>query len=150
MIDFEYWVDNIVGTCELIESEDALRKVWIEGDHSITSIHYFDELYEQVLGDNHTEELIPVFAPRIADDNAIEALSQYVAALHAVDAQIEGNPVLKDPAILLASSEWNTFRQSAKRVVELPCFQEYRNGRKEREILNRLNAERRESDAARG
>ena len=48
---FKYWLDGVVGTCELIASQDAFRRTWLAGETGITSIHYFDELLEQTLGD---------------------------------------------------------------------------------------------------
>ena len=51
MFDFNYWFDGIVSTCELIVSKDAFRRAWILGDRSITSIHDYVELFEQLMGD---------------------------------------------------------------------------------------------------
>jgi|SRR5665213_2590042 len=141
MIDFEYWLSNLVGTCELIASETAFQKVWVERDYSFTSIHYYDELYVQLVDGLHIDELVTEFAPRIGDQGTIASLLEFARSLHILDASIEGKPALKDPEVLLSSPEWRLFQQAARKVVKSPGAATFRDGRRNEEILARLNAE---------
>ena len=68
MVDFEYWFDGVVGTCELAASESAFRKGWIGGDNSITSIHYYGELYVQLTDDLLFDVNLREFASTIGDE----------------------------------------------------------------------------------
>src|SRR5579862_6240149 len=127
MVDFEYWLDGVVGTCESIESESELHKVWIDGDDSITSIYDYDELYEQITGDLLFDTSLREFAARIGDEATMQTLAGFSQALKTLDQSIEANQELRNPAALLSSREWATFRESARQVVELPYSQPYRN-----------------------
>jgi hypothetical protein len=138
MVDFEYWFNGIVGTCELIANEDVLRKVWIGGDRSITSIHYYDELYVQLTDDLFLDGNLREFASTIGDVGTIETLATFSQALNILDQSIKANQELNDPATLLSSPQWATFREGAKKVIALPYAQPYRNERMTQGILKRL------------
>jgi hypothetical protein len=139
MIDFEYWFASIVGTCELIASEDAFRKAWIDGDHRKTSIHYYDELCVQLTDGLRLSENIRAFAPLINEQETIEALNGFSRSLRAIDQSIESDPQLNDPKVLLSSAMWAIFKESARRVVTSRYAEAYRNGRKDSEILQKFN-----------
>ena len=129
MFDFKYWFEGIVGTCELIVSKDAFRRAWILGDKSVTSIHYYLELFEQLMGDLHLEECIGQFAEELQQIGATEAVTELAKGLRKLDERIEGNRDLQDPEKLLASPEWASFRIAARRVIELPGVKSYRTNR---------------------
>lgn len=140
MIDFEYWIANIVSTCELIAS-DSLRKVWIYGDRSLTSIHNYDELYVQLNDGLRIGELIEEFSSRIGDENTLRVLREFAESLPILDRSIEGASQLRNPAALLSSPQWEVVKKSAQRVIALPYLQPYRGGRKDSQILRRLAEE---------
>lgn len=125
MIDFNNWFRQIVTTCDLIASKDAFTRTWILGDHSITSIHYYDELFEQLIGDLHLEECLQQFESTLREVGAFEALSSFYAALRLLDERIETRSDLQDPKLLLSSVEWATFQTAAKQVLALPAAQPY-------------------------
>jgi hypothetical protein len=141
LIDFEYWIANIAGTCELIASDEAFRKVWVSGDHTLTSIHYYDELYVQLIDGLRIDELIEEFSPRIGNQETVRALREFAGSLLTLDRSIENSPDLKDPATLLSSPQWKMFKESAQEVIDLPYFQLYRGGRKDAQILKRIAEE---------
>ena len=124
MVDFTYWIEGIVGTCELISSPSAFKRVWVLGDTSITSIHYPAELFEQLLGDLHLEECLEHFAEQLRELGAFEAIAGFTSALVALEGNIKGNPTLGDPETLLASQGWSALQTAAKRVVDLPSLAE--------------------------
>src|SRR5690349_16155108 len=102
MVDFEYWFDGIVSTCELIARESVFREVWIDGDHTITSIHDYGELYVQVTDDLFLDGNLQAFASRIGQEGAV-VVAAFSQALKTLDQNIEDNQELNDPAALLAS-----------------------------------------------
>ena len=142
MIDFEYWIANVVAACELIASDEAFQKVWVNGDHTLTSIHYYDELYVQLTDGLRIKELIEEFSPRIGNRETLRVLREFAGFLLDLDRSIEKSPDLKDPATLLSSPQWKMFKESAQKVVDLPYFQPYRGGRKDAQILKRLAEEK--------
>ena len=73
MGDFEYWFDNVVGASNLIASEDALARAWIQKDETITSAHDPDEFLEQLLGDLNLEENVQRFDEKLRLLSAFEA-----------------------------------------------------------------------------
>ena len=125
MFTLEYWLEGVVRTCELIASKEAFFQTWVLGDHSITSIHYYDELFEQLIGDLHLEECIGQFENTLRKDGAFDALSSFAAALRHLDQCIESRYDLHDAKILLASEEWAAFQYAARQVVALPAAQSY-------------------------
>jgi hypothetical protein len=96
MVDFEYWFNGIVGACELIADEDVLRKVWIGGDRSITSIHYYDELYVQLTDDLFLDGNLREFASTIGDVGTIQTLAKFSQALNILDQSIACTWVVHD------------------------------------------------------
>ena len=138
MVDFDYWFDGIVGTCELIASESAFRKVWIDGDHTIASIHGYAELYAQLTEDLCLDRNLREFASTTGDEPTIRTVGCISQALKILEESIEVNRELNDPATLLFSPQWATFRECARQVIALPRAQPYRNGRMTEAILRRL------------
>jgi hypothetical protein len=117
---WDYWFDGIIGTCRLIADRDVFKRVWILGDFTITSIHYYDELLEQLLGDLHLDTSLQRFEKRLSDVGALEAVQEFARALHELDACVSGAPELQDARTLLDSREWRDFQLTAKRVTDLP------------------------------
>src|SRR5690348_13036878 len=109
MFSFEYWFSGIIGTCELITNKDAFYRTWVLGDHSLTSIHYYDELFEQLVGDLHLDDCIQQFAADLERHGAFKAFVEFSVALHTLDRQIESLAELRNSAALLNSREWADF-----------------------------------------
>ena len=65
MLDFQTFFWNIVSVSDLIASDEALRRAWIEGEHSITSAFNYDELAQQVLDDQNVEAKIRRFSTQL-------------------------------------------------------------------------------------
>jgi hypothetical protein len=138
VVDFEYWLDGLVGTCELICKETTLRQVGIDGDENITSIYDYNELDEQLVDDLQIDSWVQEFTARIDDAAMVQALLAFSGALHKLDQAIDALPALQSPEILLNSSHWSAFRQSASGVVESPYAPGYQNHQKTNQILQRL------------
>jgi len=125
VFDFDYWFDGIVGTCNLIADNEAFRRAWLLEDQTITSIHYYDEMFEQLVGDLHLEESIVRFANILSASGSLETVQAFATALHELDGRIECNEELQNPRALLGSREWRSFQLAAKRVLDLPIAQKY-------------------------
>jgi hypothetical protein len=118
MFTLDYWLTGILRTCELIVDGDAFVRTWIEGDYSITSIHYYGELFEQLAGDLHLDECVAQFEPQLRRCGIFEAVSDFALSLHRLDRSVESGSDLKSSKILLASPEWVMFQAAAQRVLE--------------------------------
>lgn len=121
MVDFEYWFEGVVATCQLISSPTEFERVWIFGDSSITSIHYPDELFEQMLGDLNLEECHRHFADKLREMGAFDAVAEFTSILVDLETTIRSKPTLEDSRTLLTSQEWSVLQSAAKRVADLPC-----------------------------
>ena len=127
MIDFQYWIKNIVSQCELIVSPDTYERVWLQGDRTITSVIHPVELFEQLLGDLDLEECAKTFADRLSAIGALDAVLNFTSALLSAEHGMNNDPSLKDdPRNFLASTEWQHVKAAAKTIVELPFAAEYR------------------------
>jgi hypothetical protein len=138
MIDLEIWLDQVVGYCEFICHKQALRRVWIERDITITSIYAYDELFEQLVGDMHLDSLVEQFAPKIIDEETIEMLRAFAKAIQRLDAQIDSHSELQSARRLLDSTAWAAFSKSASQVIATSYVQAFRKGRKTPDIVERL------------
>jgi hypothetical protein len=94
--------------------------VWVEGDHTFTSIHSYNELYVQVFDDFFFEENLIRFASTINDEEMVHALKGLLVAFKTLDESVEATPAFANPATLLASSMWQQFKESVRLVVSLP------------------------------
>jgi hypothetical protein len=131
---FKYWLDGVVGTCELIASQDAFRRTWLAGETSVTSIHYFDELLEQMLGDLRLEENAAGFAEALRELGVLDAVSAFCDALVSIKQSVDKHTELQDQVVLLSSECWRTLQAAAIRVIEQPSLKAYRSGRKDIQI----------------
>lgn len=130
MIDFEVWFCQIVTTCELIASEDALPRTWVGEERTITSVIDFGELYEQIFGDLDSDACLIKFASTM-DADARAAVERFLNLVKNLDSLVEGQPDLKDPARLLASAGWREIREAARSIIELPAARKCRSGRED-------------------
>ena len=49
MIAFQIWLPQILGYCDFLCDDLALRRAWVNHDMAKTSVTGFEELYEQIL-----------------------------------------------------------------------------------------------------
>ena len=100
------------------------KRVWILGDFTLTSIHYYDELLEQLLGVPLATSL-QRFEKRLSDVGAIDAVQEFAGALHELDTRVTSTPALQEACTLLDSREWRDLQLSAKRVADLPIAHQH-------------------------
>src|SRR5579884_2321885 len=117
MFTYDDWISEVVGVCELIVSKDALYRTWVLHDYSITSIHYYDELFQQLIGDLRLDENIKHFKSKLDQHRALDSVAGFATALHYLDEQIESRAELRDPAVLLISPEWQLLKEAAAKVL---------------------------------
>ncbi len=127
MVDFENWLDGIVSTCELITDKDVFERVWVFGDKTITSIHYPEELFEQLLGDLLSEDCLEHFQDRSQQMGIYEALLQFTEALLEAKNAINIHPNLRDPKNFLRSDEWARVKIAAQQLLDFSAVAPYRN-----------------------
>jgi len=128
MIDFETWFSQIVTTCELVASEDALPRTWVGGERSVTSIIDFGELYEQVFGDLDSEACLAKFASAMGTQTRL-TVDTFLSSIKKLDSVAGNDPDLNKPAKLLASVAWREVKEAAMAVIEMPTARKYRSGR---------------------
>ncbi|MFY9727737.1 MAG: hypothetical protein WB579_20390 [Bryobacteraceae bacterium] len=138
---FKYWFDGIVGTSEFIASPDAFRRAWLQRDTGITSIHYYDELIEQLLGDLRLEENAVRFSDVLKGLDVLDAVSAFTDAVLSVNQAVKQNTELQNQETLLASREWAKLQQAAMRVIESPAARAYRTGRSDIDIPGESGAQ---------
>ena len=120
MVDFEYWFDNIVSSCDFVTSMAPYR-VWVRGERNVTSAYDCSEFLEQTLGDLDLERLVPHFADRLHLAGAYDAVLSLCHALLQIERLSKiGQP---DAQQLLASGEWKGVETAAKEVLALPAAQ---------------------------
>lgn len=113
-IPFEVWIENVVGNARIVGDQEILKRVWIEGDTTITSIMDFDECYMQLISDTDALGYLEVYPndPRLSKSQQ-NALREYILAFRDFD----DRPFLKngdddaleashDYAEMFASAAW--------------------------------------------
>jgi hypothetical protein len=120
MLDFQTFFSNIVSVSDLIASDDALKRAWVEGENSITSAFNYDELAQQVLDDQKVETEMCRFSKELEHIGALAAVASFASAFREVDKVVEKNPRLRDAKELLRSEEWASLRKAATSIIELP------------------------------
>ena len=125
---FNRWFENVVSSSRLIADSDVLSRVWIKGEKGITSMFSVDELLEQLLGDLHIEENVPLFENDLKSCGAFEAFQAFTKELVALEIAIRSDPQLGIPKNLLSSPRWEAVRLAAERIRELPTKPLTRNG----------------------
>lgn len=118
MIPFQTWLTQIVEYGRFIADSLGVRRAWVEGDLSRTSVTDFDELYEQVFDDLDSdtfEEELGVHLP--TDDAARQVLKEFLGELRFIDSVRSRDGKLRSPATLLGSDEWSRLVETARRVA---------------------------------
>ena len=100
MIDLEtVWIPQIIRYARLIAEQETLRRSWMEGDRSQTSVTGFDELIEQVFEDLDAETLVE--EAQLTQDlppELIVLISGFLGTLSAFDKIRDVRPELKAEA----------------------------------------------------
>ncbi|WP_157084913.1 hypothetical protein [Hydrogenophaga palleronii] len=118
MIEFETWLPQIVGYCELVVDDMRLRQAWIKRDFSKTSVTDFDELYEQVFDDldaNYFAVNLYRYLPN--SGRMTTGIADFIKMLQETDRVRTENPDLLDASLLLDSDQWRLVRNSAFAVL---------------------------------
>lgn len=118
MIPFQTWLTQIVEYSRFIADTLGVRRAWIEGDHSKTSVTDFDELYEQIFDDLDSdtfEEELDAHLPN--DEVARQVLKAFLGELRSIDFVRSCDKKLKSPSALLGSDEWSQVVVKARRVA---------------------------------
>jgi hypothetical protein len=121
VVDFRYWFDNVVGSSQLIASEGALRRKWVQKETGITSAYDPDELFEQLLGDLRLKDEVQRFKDDLIQLGAFDALNALTSALIEAEGLVRGDARFADPQTLLTSPEWAAVRHAAGGVIRLPA-----------------------------
>ena len=127
MIDFfRVWLPQIIGYAEWLQ-DGTFQKAWEEGDRSRTSVHYSDELYEQLFGDLHADEMMVEARSKLGHRPALlSALECFFRSLKRLDEWIEAHvdtgswgpqhipPTVRD---IFHSEEWQATESSAMALM---------------------------------
>ena len=119
MIDFKTWLPQIMGYCEFVADDAALRHAWVNHDFSETSVTNFDELYEQVFDDldaDHFAINLAAHMPNAA--MARTAIAAFLTSLKEMDRNRSENPELLNSSVLLDSGQWQRVRSSAVAALD--------------------------------
>jgi hypothetical protein len=125
VIPFQTWFSQIVGYARFITDTPSIRRAWVEGDRSQTSVTDFDELYEQIFDDLDSGTFENDLAIHFPDDAAArQVLASFLREIRTIDALRSSNKELHSPAALLRSEEWSRLVEVAHRVVSMFKFVE--------------------------
>jgi hypothetical protein len=120
MISFQTWLSQIIGYCQFIVDELGIRKSWVDGDFSQTSVTGFDELYEQVFDDLDSDACEKMMISNLSEfPLKADAVSRFLSEMRRINLIIESNEGLQSPDVLLSSSEWRRVVVSAEMVLSV-------------------------------
>jgi hypothetical protein len=116
MINYlETWLPQIIGYAELISGDD-LWKVWVDKKEGVTSVTDFDELYEQIIGDLDSENLMKESEKMLPDNPRLRlALRTFMLRFDEVDKEFNSNKLsLKE---LLSSASWSDLKKVSCEII---------------------------------
>lgn len=120
MIPFQSWLSQITGYCRFVTDEVSLRRAWIDGDFTQTSVTDFDELYEQIFDDLDSDVCEESLIEWFPDDLIVrDSVSAFLNALRDVNQSIDGSNEPLRHEYLLRSSGWHRVVCAAESVVTL-------------------------------
>jgi hypothetical protein len=118
MIEFQVWLPQILGYCNLILDDATLRGAWVNADRSRTSVVDFDELYEQLFDDLASQAVLGEMGNLLPGEPTKQmVLSRFLGAILDVDVEVSRRPELKDAEALLRSDSWERVRDAARSVL---------------------------------
>jgi hypothetical protein len=116
MIDLhDTWIPQILAHAELVAEEGVLRRAWLEGKRTETSVIDFDELLEQVLGDSDAEQMLDRARIEHSDKKLVAHIEAFITTLLALDKKFKVSPPAE---VILNSGEWNSARVAAKELLK--------------------------------
>jgi hypothetical protein len=120
MIELATWLSGIGRMSEFIGDDISLRRVWVRGDSSITSIVSYDELYEQLFDDLDSDAFEAELERHLPRDlDARVAINSFLDAIRKFDKIEATDPNMQSPTYLLSSSAWKDVQDAARRVLQL-------------------------------
>ena len=134
---FRVWLPQIIGYAEMIEKETDLRKAWIDGVESRTSIYYPGELICQ-LEDLTPPEVRAGIKTRLAKEPALaEAVEEFLARIERLWSWTEANMdteawargrLLGNAEEIFTSGPWLELRDQARTTAALAHRGGFRSG----------------------
>ena len=115
MIDFrKEWLPQIIGYAELVSDEDVIRKSWLDGDRSRTSVISPDELFVQFFESLEAEAYKGILHQHLPNDQRLcEAITRFIDAMSELDAEATAASPFPDPQVVLDSRTWKLAREAA-------------------------------------
>ena len=124
---FRTWLPQIIGYAEMVDEETVLRKAWVKGDRSKTSVYYPGELISQL--DDLTAPVRDDIDARLADCRPLalcirsflhSAETLWFAAEATMDVQSwgEGRQIAGAKGIF-SSHEWRKLQDHARQLIVL-------------------------------
>lgn len=123
VIPFQTWLSQIVGYCHLVADSLGVRRAWVNGDCSLTSVSSFDELYEQIFDDLDSDAMEQELSDYLPNDpEARTEIAAFLQAIRAINAQLGHDQRLNSTVGLLNSTEWGRLIEAARRVSSRSPF----------------------------
>lgn len=118
MISYEGWVEQVVSYAQFVADEQGVRRAWIEGDFSLTSVTGFDEFFEQIFDDLDSD----CFRQRMDANQRISLrahslMVEFLDQVTAIDRVRSDDMRLGAASELLDSEEWANLVVIARRIV---------------------------------
>lgn len=118
-IPFDVWLDGILRTATFLANNNLLRRVWIEGDYSVTSITNISEAQEQLFDDLDAENQILLHSNKnTLTDIEKDTLKKFIDIFACFDEAVfmKDNGII-DHEQILNSNEWAKVSAAAETVV---------------------------------
>lgn len=145
--DLEYWIVNLVSTCQFIINSELVEKVWAGKNYSISSIHNFDELYVQILDDMAFESAIVDFEALRENIDAQTPFRNFLTSLKRVNSVIEAHDIAEEPNRIFQLEEWKLFREASQMILSLQLVSPYLSAKKVDSVMSWINREWNDSQA---
>lgn len=132
---FRIWLPQIIGYAEMIADETVLRKAWVKGDRSRTSVYYPGELFDQIRSLT-PQEIRGAIRDHLAEDSTLaQALEEFIHRVEllwfwaeaTLDTKTWGSGCLIAHAEqLFTSDQWQKLRELATTVTTLASLAGFR------------------------
>ena len=118
MIDFSDWLRQIIGYCKIIAEDRIIRRSWIEGERSETSVTDYDELIEQIFDDLDADEMArSSHELSSSQEKVLGAVRDFLGTLNEFNDRVEAGEISNNPEVILASRGWKAVQGKAARVL---------------------------------
>ena len=123
MIPFQTWLSQMVGYCQFVADTLGVRRAWVKGDYSRTSVTNFDELYEQFFDDLDSDALeLELNTYMQNEPEARDVLTAFLQQIRVINAQRQHDPRLSSMVDLLDSKDWGRLIEIARCVTHRSPF----------------------------